>query len=433
VSTDLLHLYPRRCHSNQCAVGSIALAAELVITGLLPVFILEYSGVDPRILNSVDFVAQTGGNGLALLNPLAVVPPGVRPAPLDKVALLVTVPLLTNGVASYFLVPLSTAVGRRPVILFAAVCAWVGGLAAGFSNSLTGHIAARAVQGLGAGAVEALIPLIVQDMCFIHQRNKAMSAVLASQGIVLLSLGIAAPYLAAKFTWRYIYFITSGLGVLAFLLLCAFVPETRWTRSKEELSGQKIWPLRAGQNRPDVDEATYGPRTLWTNIGFFQLGFEFRKAGVSMLNTLRTMLFPVIVWGVLANSVFIIAVQAAGQITSFVLLSQGWRFQYVGLANIPFFAAGVMVYLFGGPLADRLSNAVTKWNGGGREPEHHLANLVFPFISGVAGCFIYGYAGQNNLHWAITLLGFFLIVFGFLTTMTVLNVFVVESYPMWAG
>jgi hypothetical protein len=281
--------------------------------------------------------------------------------------------------------------------------------------------------------VEALIPLIVQDLCFIHQRNKAMSAVLSSQGIVLLSLGIAAPYLAANYTWRYIYFITSGLGILAFLLLCAFVPETRWTRSKEELSGQNIWPLRPGHNRPDLDEGTYGPRTLWTNVGFFQFGFEFRKAGISMLNTLRTTIFPVIVWGVLANSVFIIAVQAAGQITSFVLLAQGWRFQYVGLANIPFFAASVMVYFFGGPLADRLSNAVTKWNGGGREPEHHLANLAFPFVAGVAGCFIYGYAGDNNLHWAVTLLGFFLIVFGFLTTMTLLNVFVVESYPMWAG
>ena len=136
--------------------------------------------MDPRVLNSVDFVAQSGGDS-SRLNPMAVVPPGVEPFPLGKVSLLATIPTLTNGIASYFLVPLSIGVGRRPVLLFAAACAWAGGLGAGFSQSFEMHLAARAVQGLGVGAVEALIPLIVQDIVFIHQRNKAMSLVVSTQ------------------------------------------------------------------------------------------------------------------------------------------------------------------------------------------------------------------------------------------------------------
>lgn len=112
---------------------------------------------------------------------MSVIPDGIQPMPIGRVALLATIPILGNGIASYFLVPLSIAVGRRPVLLLSAACAWAGGLWAGFSTSLEQHLAARAIQGLGVGAVEALIPLIVQDMVFIHQRNKAMSLVISSQ------------------------------------------------------------------------------------------------------------------------------------------------------------------------------------------------------------------------------------------------------------
>lgn len=161
-------------------VGSLALSAEVIIGSLIPIFLLEYAGVDPTTIRDIDFVAASGGKGTQL-NPLAVIPQGVKPPSLEEVSMLATIPLLTNGIASYLLVPLSIAIGRRPVLLMTAVLAWAGGLWAGLSTSLESHLAARAVMGLGAGAVEALIPLIVQDMVFIHQRAKAQSAIVASQ------------------------------------------------------------------------------------------------------------------------------------------------------------------------------------------------------------------------------------------------------------
>ncbi|KAK6082313.1 major facilitator superfamily transporter [Seiridium cupressi] len=414
-----------------CFFGSLALSAEVIIGALIPVFLLEYSGVDPRILNDVDFVANSHGS--INFNPLAVVPPGVVPADLGQVSLLATIPLLANGIASYFLVPLSIAIGRRPVLLLTGACAWIGGLWAGLSTSLESHMAARALQGLGAGAVEALIPLIVQDIMFIHQRNKAMSAVVSSQGIIIIGLGIAAPYVAANFTWRILYFVTSGFGILAWGLMIAFLPETRWKRGKEELSGQKIFALAPGEKRPKLDPDTYGPRTLYTTIGFFQFGLQWKEAGKSMLETLRTTFFPAIVWVTLANSAFVIINQAAQQLGSFALLAQGWQFQYTGLSVVPTVAATVAVYFLGGPLSDKISLMITRRHNGVREAEFHLPNLILPFISGILGCFVFGYAGQNNLHWAFILLGAFFLIFAFLTVLTVVNVFVVESYPMWAG
>lgn len=413
-----------------CFFGALALSAEIVIGALLPVFILEYAGVDPRILNSVNL--QSSG-GATAVNPLAILPEGVFPPNIKEIALLATIPLITNGVASYFLVPLSIAVGRRPVILFAGVCAWAGGLWAGLSSSLPSHLMARAIQGLGAGAVEALIPLIIQDISFIHQRNRAMSAIVSSQGIFIVGFGVASPYIASNFTWRWLYFITSGFGIFAWILIIVLLPETRWTRSPEALAGQKIYPLPPGANRPEIDTQNYSVRSFMQEMLIGQNGFEWRNAGQSMVDTFRSTYFPAIIWAVLANAIFVICSQAAAQLTSFSLLAAGWEFQYTGLSVIPFVAAAVLVYIFGGPVADKVANGIARWNGGKREPEHHLLNLIFPFVCGITGCLIFGYAGENVLHWSVLLVGAFLIIFGFLTVLTVLNVFIIESYPQWAG
>lgn len=86
-----------------------------------------------------------------------------------------------------------------------------------------------------------------------------------------------------------------------------------------------------------------------------------------------------------------------------------------------------------GPVADRVSNIIARRHNGVREAEFGLVNMVIPFVSGIAGCFVFGYAGQSDVHWAVLLLGSFLIIFGFLCIMITINVFIVESYPQWAG
>ncbi len=216
-----------------CFFGALALSAETIIGALVPVFVLEYAGIDPSILSQVD-VSAFSPPGVVNLNPLSVLA-GLSGPPLSQVALLSSIPLLVNGIASYMLVPLSIALGRRPVLLFAGCLAWAGGFWAGFSQSLYSHLAARCFQGLGAGAVEALIPLIVQDIMFIHQRNKAIACIGASQGLIIVSLGIASPLIVARLSWRFLYFLTSGVGILAWIGLIVFVPESRWIRTNDEL------------------------------------------------------------------------------------------------------------------------------------------------------------------------------------------------------
>jgi MFS family permease len=413
-------------------VGALALSAETIIGALLPVFALQYSGIDPKILNEINLTALSPP-GVVNLNPLQILA-GLGGPPLWKISLLATLPLLTNGISSYFLVPLSISIGRRPVLLTCGVMAWSGGFWAGFSKSLDSHIAARCLQGIGAGAVEALIPLIVQDIVFIHQRNRAMSSIWSTQGLIIVSLGIASPVIVSTIGWRYLYFITSALAIVAWLGILFFLPESRWQRSQEELSGKEVYPLLPGETRPRINRRL-PPRTLWTDLGVFTNGFENRAARKSMLDTVRTMFFPNILWVIVVNSILISISGAAGQTGSSILIAADWKFRLLGLAVVPIVIATPFVWLLGGFLADKVSNSVAKRNGGRREPEAHLLNLVLPLTLGVVGCVLFGYAGQHvlTLHWSVLLGSIFLIALGFLTANTVFSVYIVESYPQWAG
>lgn len=52
---------------------------------------------------------------------------------------------------------------------------------------------------------------------------------------MIVTFGILSPWISVNYTWRWVYFITSGIGIVAWLFLLALVPESRRQRSKEEL------------------------------------------------------------------------------------------------------------------------------------------------------------------------------------------------------
>lgn len=67
--------------------------------------------------------------------------------------------------------PAALVIGRRPVFIFAACLLLASSLwAANAGTSFESHLSARIVQGVAAGATESLLPLIITDMTFVHER-----------------------------------------------------------------------------------------------------------------------------------------------------------------------------------------------------------------------------------------------------------------------
>lgn len=456
----------------------MAVAGESAIGSLLlPIFALEYAGIDPHLIRQTNTTTTAGVNATVTLAELLVsqidrpvdvlLPTGTVLPAASQIALLAMVPLLVAAAAGYVLVSLSVAVGRRPVLLLAGASTWAGALWAGFSTSssalspLVQHVAARGVMAVGASAANVLVPLVAaHDLVFLHQRHMALAAVMASQAVVTAAASGAAPYVAAYYDWRWMYYILATLGFVAWLALVALVPETRWAqRTTEELSGVSSGsgPIYADGPRY-IDHGT-GTRTLWTDVGVLPPPFrlEWRRAGASVLDSLRTALFPAVLWAAAVNAVLLMVQQAMVRQMAAVMQAQGWPFALRGVgAAVAVGAAGVAAVPLAGPLGSAFSLAVTRHLRAQqvrresmlivedqdrprrrltsrREAEHNLPLMVLPFALSIAGCFLFGATAQSGMHWAMLVVAAFLAILGLLLAWVVLAVLLVESYPGWAG
>lgn len=247
--------------------------------------------------------------------------------------------------------------------------------------------------------------------------------------------------------------IFSAVAALAWIAVIFCVPETRYERSKDELgkrkspslvdstvdagdpAGKHVYTLISGETRPRLDPATYGPRTASSDLGIFNIPILWKKSLWSLLSIVRCFFFPPVLWATMVSAIMAGATSAMGQTSATILITAGWKFENLGLAGLAVIVAAPFIWLVSGWLADRISNHVARRRGGRREPENHLINIVVPAIFALTGFCVYGFAAENiaRLPSAIVLVGKFLVVFGVVCTNTTLSVFLVESYPNFAG
>ncbi|OLN81217.1 putative MFS-type transporter C1271.10c-like protein 10 [Colletotrichum chlorophyti] len=405
-----------------CCFGALAAAAELILGAMLPVFALEYAGLDPKILKPL-----TASGGLpAGTDPLKVLSGLPNAPPIFEVYLLASLPVLVIGLANLILVPMAVSVGRRPVVLGTGVLAVTGCVWAGSSRSLPSHLLARCVQAVGSGTVESLIPFILQDIVFVHQRNSWISSIFAAQGAIIIILGIATPYIIIDLSWRWIYYITATTAGFFLVGIYFFMPETRWERTRAEMNG-------VPRDETGFERA---PRTFRYNIAVFHGKMEWRKGWNAFTDTLRTFFYPQIFFITMLNSVMIACALAAGYTVAPALLTApwSWDFMLLGLCLLPVLIAAVAVVFVTGKAADWMANRIAKKRGV-RVPENQLVNLIIPTLAGIIGSIIFGLAGSNQAAYSpyTFLTGLGLMAFGFLGANTIGAVYVLECYPHLAG
>ena len=139
---------------------------------------------------------------------------------------LFSVYLLTQVVTVPLYGKLADSVGRKPLMLFGITVFIVGSVLCGAAWSMVTLIVARALQGIGAGAIAPMSMTIVGDLYSVEERAKV-------QGYVASVWGMAAvlgPTLGGVFSeyisWRWIFYINVPLGGLAMWMLLRHFHET---------------------------------------------------------------------------------------------------------------------------------------------------------------------------------------------------------------
>lgn len=144
---------------------------------------------------------------------------------------LFSIYLLAQAISVPVYAKLADQYGRKPVMLVGVGLFVLGSLLCGLAWGMTSLIAFRAVQGLGAGAVQPMAMTIIGDTYSVQERAKVqgyLASVWAGSAVIGPTLGgVFSDYLS----WRWIFFVNLPLGLAAGWVL--------WRRFEEEVERQR--------------------------------------------------------------------------------------------------------------------------------------------------------------------------------------------------
>lgn len=153
--------------------------------------------------------------------------------------------LLTSTTSVPLFGKLGDLIGRKPVYIIGVVLFMLGSVLCGLSQSMTQLIAFRALQGIGAGAVQPMTMTIIGDIWPLAQRGRMQgwfSAVWGTSGLVGPAVGAA---LVATVGWRWVFFLNVPFGIASVALLgWAFRERHRPVRRSVDYAGAGL--LTAG-------------------------------------------------------------------------------------------------------------------------------------------------------------------------------------------
>ncbi|XP_006461353.1 hypothetical protein AGABI2DRAFT_118249 [Agaricus bisporus var. bisporus H97] len=141
-----------------------------------------------------------------------------------------TIAIGTSAIGPLVFVPIANVYGRRFVYLFTLLIGFVSAIGSALAKSYGTLIVARAFNGSGAATAAVLGAGTISDMCYIHQRGKAMGlyTVMLTNGAHLAP--IIGGYVARSHGWRWCFWTGAMLNGV-FLVICFFfLPETLYTR-----------------------------------------------------------------------------------------------------------------------------------------------------------------------------------------------------------
>ena len=138
---------------------------------------------------------------------------------------LFSVYLLTQAVTVPVYGKLADVVGRKPLMVFGIVVFVAASLLCGLAWSMPALIVGRALQGLGAGAIQPIGMTVIGDLYSVAERAKVQGYV-ASVWAVSAVLGPTLGGVLSDYaSWRWIFFLNLPLGALAVLGLVKRFPE----------------------------------------------------------------------------------------------------------------------------------------------------------------------------------------------------------------
>ena len=122
---------------------------------------------------------------------------------------------------------LSDLYGRRRMYVTGIVIFLIGSMMSGTATSMTLLIVARAIQGLGAGAIIPLSMTIVGELYALEERGRTQALFSGVWGLASIAGPLVGGYITDAISWRWVFYLNLPFGLLCMTVLMLAYPPVR--------------------------------------------------------------------------------------------------------------------------------------------------------------------------------------------------------------
>ncbi|WP_436762392.1 MDR family MFS transporter [Streptosporangium sp. V21-05] len=137
----------------------------------------------------------------------------------EQLAWVASATLLTMTASTPIWGKLSDLYGRKLMFQVALVVFVLSSIAAGFSQDMGQLIAARALQGIGAGGLAALPQIILGDVVEPRERGRYSGYIGAVFGVSTVAGPLLGGFIVDNMSWRWTFWFCVPLAVVAFVVI----------------------------------------------------------------------------------------------------------------------------------------------------------------------------------------------------------------------
>jgi MFS family permease len=389
------------------------------------------------------------------------------------------VAILCLGFSNFIWVPIMVCFGRRPVAIFSTLICVGSSIWRALAPSYGSFMGACILNGLAAGPCESLMPQVIADIIFLHDRGKFQTLYFALYFASLMVGPIISGAMAQHTGWRSFWWFNTGLLVFTLVLNILCFPETRYKRAWEAPgSGQQapkvpvVAPIDNDKvsdekvERHDHDHDGLGPASLvptqstnptanpnlsqqLTHVDpYLGRGTPSKKQfmpwqALDGANILRELwvpfylfLFPAVEFAAFVVSwsagVFLVVNLSQSQV--FAAPPYNFSSQTVGLFNIAILVGAMIGLVTSGPLSDWVAARLTARNGGIREPEMRLLTMIPYVVIMIFGSIIVAVGYDRGWPWeAVVVIGYACVGIQVAALPSIASTYAIDSFKPVTG
>ncbi|KAF2689817.1 MFS general substrate transporter [Lentithecium fluviatile CBS 122367] len=388
--------------------------------------------------------------------------------------------ILVLGFSNFIWVPISTSFGRRPVYLASQLINFGTSIWRAKATSYNSFMGACVVNGIGAGPAETIMPAVIADIFFLHDRGKWNTLYWVVYMGSLMVGPIVSGSMAEAVGWRSFWWLNTALLGTSFLMVVGLFPETRFNREDVDMAGaslsaevsetEKEEPTTientstsaskpdsadriqqvatASSALPNTEDLTLeetaardpylgrGTPGRWQWAVFQPNAHPFKSILMDLWIPWKLFAFPIVEFAsfVVSWSCSCFLTINLTQSQAFAAPPYNWKPMAIGFQNFAILVGALIGLFTAGPLSDYISARSTRRNHGIREPEMRLPAMIPYVVIMFLGNIIVAVGYAQHWPWeAIVLLGYTFAGIQVAALPAISSTYAVDSYKPVAG